>query len=362
MKGILVIRPGAIGDALLTFPVLKALRENNTGTHITLVSNALVLPLALEFGVSEQVFDFQDIQWSELFSSSGIRSSSIHDLLEQTDLAICWMRDPNGIIKHNLKMSGIEHSIIAPGRPSTGEHLHIVDYLARTIGLPDIGTQFITRNSPQLEKRPSTSVGARVDDVGLGEPLWSPVGGRYGQFIDEPTSSGDPQQATVKAYDMPTKRFVAIHPGSGAVEKCWPSFRYAEVIQRLWEQNHSVLLLAGPADTDRVHDLLQQLSSPPTPAMFKILTNAPLLNVASQLQQCMCYLGNDSGITHLAAMLGMPTIAIFGPTNPAIWRPLGPFVIVIHEATLEDVSVNCVMEAMSPSGYISHETPQNTIM
>ncbi len=147
MKGILVIRPGAIGDALLTFPVLKALREQYDGMRITLVSNTQVLPLAQAFGVAEQAFDFQDIQWSELFSSSGIRTSAMRDLLEQTELAICWMRDPDGIIEHNLKMSGIEHSIIAPGRPSTGERLHIVDYLARTIGLPNVGAQFIAPSS-----------------------------------------------------------------------------------------------------------------------------------------------------------------------------------------------------------------------
>src|SRR6266480_2913623 len=147
MNGILIIRPGAIGDALLTFPVLKALREQYNGTSITLVSNAQVLPLAQAFGVAEQAFDFQDIQWSELFSSSGIRTSSMRDLLAQTNLAICWMRDPDGIVEHNLKTSGIEHVIIAPGRPSAGEHLHIVDYLARTLKLPDVGAQFIAPSS-----------------------------------------------------------------------------------------------------------------------------------------------------------------------------------------------------------------------
>jgi heptosyltransferase-3 len=307
MKSILIIRPGAIGDALLTFPVLKALEENNTGTHITLVSNALVLPLALAFGVAEQVFDFQDIQWIELFSTTGIRTSFMRGLLEQTDLAICWMRDSDGIIAHNLKTSGVKHLIIAPGRPSEGQRVHIVDYLAHTVGLPSVEARFIAPSSFQAVNTSSKGV---------------------------------------------TNRFVAIHPGSGAVQKCWPISHFAMVIERLWEQNRPVLLLVGPADTERVDDLLQQLSSPPTPAMFKILTNAPLLKVASQLQQCMCYLGNDSGITHLAAMLGIPTIAIFGPTDPAIWRPLGPFVKVIHEATLEDVSVECVMEAISPSGYI----------
>ena len=86
--------------------------------------------------------------------------------------------------------------------------------------------------------------------------------------------------------------------------------------------------------------------SPPS-EMFKLLTHAPLLEVAHQLQQCRCYLGNNSGITHLAAMLGVPTVAIFGPTDPKIWRPVGPCVKVIHEPKLEDVTVNAVLEAFS---------------
>jgi len=302
MKSILVFRPGAIGDALLAFPVLKALREQYNGTHITLVGNAQVLPLAQAFGVAEQTFDFQDIQWSELFSSNGIRTSSLRNLLAQTDLAICWMRDPDGIIEHNLKISGVKHSIIAPGRPSAGTDLHIIDYLARTIGLPDVEEQFVAPSS------------------------WSPL------------------NPSIK--DTTANRFVAIHSGSGAVEKCWPTSRFAEVTRRIWEQNYSVLLLAGPADTERMDDLLQQLPLPPKPEMLMVLAHAPLLEVARQLRQCSCYLGNDSGITHLAAMLGVPTVAIFGPTDPKIWRPVGPFVNVIHEPRLEALSEDDVFEAI----------------
>jgi ADP-heptose:LPS heptosyltransferase len=302
MKSILVLRPGAIGDALLTFPVLKALKTQNEGTHITLASNAQVLPLAQAFGVAEETFDFQEIKWSELFSSSGIRTSFMRDLLAQTDLVICWMRDPDGIIEHNLKMSGIKHCIIAPGRPSAGEHLHIVDYLARTIGLPNVGAQFIAPSSGSLLNQ---------------------------SFIG-----------------TTTKRCIAIHPGSGAVKKCWPTSRFAEVIKRIWEKSYPVLLLAGPADTERVNDVLQHLSPTPAPGMFQLLTHAPLLEVAQHLHLCKCYLGNDSGITHLAAMLGVPTVAIFGPTDPTIWRPVGPFVKVLHEPRLENVSVDAVFVAL----------------
>jgi heptosyltransferase III len=301
MKGILIVRPGAIGDVLLTFPVLKALREQYAGAHFTLVSNAQVLPLAMEFGVAEKAFDFQDIQWSELFSTTGICTLSMRDLLEQTDLAICWLRDPDGIIEHNLKTAGVKYVVIAPGRPPEGQRIHIVNYLAHTIGLPDVMAQFSTLSSMQA---------------------FNPI-----------------------PKDL-TNRFVAIHPGSGAAQKCWPISRFAAVIRRLWQQNHSILLLSGPADAERVHDLLQQLSSPPTPEMLKMLINEPLLEVACHLQQSRCYLGNDSGITHLAAMLGVPTIAIFGPTDPTVWRPMGPSVKVLQGHTLEDVSVDAVMGAI----------------
>jgi heptosyltransferase-3 len=338
MNNILVIRPGAIGDTLLTFPVLKALRNQYNDARITLVSNAQVLPLAQAFGVAEETFDFQDIQWSELFSSNGIRTSSLNHFLAQIDLAICWMRDPNGILAHNLKTSGVKHIIIAPGRPFTDGHLHIVDYLAQTIGLPDVEVRFSAR-----QESLSTSIRTRVDEGSLGGPLWSPIGGAYGRFIDDAMTSSDQLLPVIKTHDMISKLFIAIHPGSGAAQKCWPTSRFAEVIKRLWEQKLPVLLLEGPADSDRMYDLLQQLPLPPTPEMFKMLTNAPLLKVAQHLQQSSCYLGNDSGITHLAAMLGVPTIAIFGPTDPKIWRPIGPFVKVLQAYRLGDVTVDEVM-------------------
>lgn len=298
---ILVIRPGAIGDVLLTFPILKLLREHYTNTHITLVSNAQVLPLALAFGVSEEAFDFQDIQWSELFAANGICTPTMRELTGQTDLAICWLRDPDGIIEYNLRAAGVKRLIIAPGRPPEGERIHIVDYLAHTVGLQNVGAPFIS---------PST--------LGLINP----------------------------DFKETFKQYIAIHPGSGGEKKCWPISSFAALIKRLWQQNHPVLLLEGSVDTERVCDLLQFLSPPPIPKMLKILTNAPLLEVARHLRQCKLYLGNDSGITHLAAMLGVPTIAIFGPSDPAVWRPVGVSIKVLYEHALENVSVDVVMEAI----------------
>src|SRR5205085_4463910 len=132
---ILVIRPGAIGDALVTFPVLQALRTRYSSPYITFVSNASVLPLAKASGVVDEVSDYEDMLWSELFSARGIHTPMLKSRLQRVDMAICWLHDVEGMVEHNLRAVGIGQIVIAPGRPLEGERVHVVDYLAKTVGV-----------------------------------------------------------------------------------------------------------------------------------------------------------------------------------------------------------------------------------
>jgi ADP-heptose:LPS heptosyltransferase len=77
------------------------------------------------------------------------------------------------------------------------------------------------------------------------------------------------------------------------------------------------------------------------------MTDAPLLAVATRLKNCSAYLGNDSGITHLAAMLGVPTLALFGPSNPNVWRPVGTHVQVLYNSKLESIRVETVLDILT---------------
>ncbi len=292
---ILILRPGAIGDTLLTFPILRALKARSEQTHITFVSNPLVLPLASSFGLADAVFDYGALEWSELFSQSGIRSPFMQNILHHTNRAICWIRDPDKIVQHNLHSVGIQDVTVAPGRPLEGSNMHIVTYLAHTIGI----------TLTERERSHTFSSGPHNNAQG-----------------------------------------VALHPGSGGASKCWPVEHFAQVIKALWQQNIPVLLLAGPADTERLVTLLQLIGNPPMPSLLKPLVNAPLIEIASHLQHCKAYLGNDSGITHLAAMLGIPTVVLFGPTNPNIWKPIGPDVCVLYEPDLKHVSVKVVLHTI----------------
>ena len=304
MQNILVIRPGAIGDTLLTLPVIQGIREQYAPNHITWVGNAAVLPLARASGIVDEVYDYQEACWSHLFlteSSGHSRDVRLDVILKRTQLAICWLRDPDGIVERNLRASGIQQVRIAPGRPDPAKATHITTYLAETIGL--------TWQKP-------------LQEISLPLP----------------------------GMTQPEKRTgpIALHPGSGGTRKCWPLERFVEVIDRLWQEKREVLVLAGPAEQERLVLLRRLLYAHAQPGLCEYLVDAPLLSIAERLQHCQCYIGNDSGLTHLAAMLGLPTLALFGPSDPITWHPPGPSVTVLHAQALEELDVETVIAMLAP--------------
>ncbi len=105
--------------------------------------------------------------------------------------------------------------------------------------------------------------------------------------------------------------FAVIHPFSGSPRKNWPLVRFRELARKL-ERRMPVRWCAGPED-------------PPLDGAVRI---DDLYNLACWLAKARLYIGNDSGITHLAAAVGTPVLALFGPTNPEIWAPRGPHVRV----------------------------------
>ncbi len=111
---------------------------------------------------------------------------------------------------------------------------------------------------------------------------------------------------------------VVIAPGSGGAAKNWPMGNFEWVARQLQSEGHHVSWCGGPAESEW-----------PLPAPQ--LPETPLALLAPRLARSRLFIGNDSGITHLAAVAGCPTVAIFGPTSPAVWRPMGPKVAVLHE-------------------------------
>jgi len=131
----------------------------------------------------------------------------------------------------------------------------------------------------------------------------------------------------------PTERagFVAIHPFSGSAKKNWPLDRFRELARRL---DAPVRWCAGPAEPLEGAERFDSL-----------------YDLACWLRSASLYIGNDSGITHLAAAVGTPVVALFGPTDPAIWAPRGDRVSVVATARPgEAIEAIALTEVVSAAG------------
>ncbi len=116
-----------------------------------------------------------------------------------------------------------------------------------------------------------------------------------------------------------------LHPGSGSPRKNWPLDRFAAVAEALMRDGMRVAWCVGPAE-----------ESLAAPAIGERLPPLSLMALAESIAGAALFIGNDSGITHLAAALGRPTVAVFGPTNPRVWAPRGPHVRVAHDPRWPD--------------------------
>lgn len=262
MTRILVVRAGALGDTLLTLPALRALRRWSPTSHLTVAGSPDTVAL-----LGDVVDRCLSVDTPALAGLVGGRPTvAALDLVGAHDLIVVWSsRAPHPA----FRQSGVR---IIQATPYPPPGMHAAAWLARTLGLP-------------LEP--------------LSQPLPLPTSAK-------PAIGGVPP------------RPVVLHPGAGARWKRWPAAHFAALADALWERGHGVTLLAGPADEEAIAEVRARLAHP-VPTLHRL----PLCTVATVLARAAAYVGNDSGISHLAALAGAPTIALFGPTDPANWAPLG---------------------------------------
>lgn len=132
-------------------------------------------------------------------------------------------------------------------------------------------------------------------------------------------------QLTLRASEQwasERRRFAAVHPFSGGARKNWPLERF-----RALKLDLPIEFTAGPEE------------KLPEARRFEDLSE-----LAAWLASAAVYIGNDSGISHLAAAVGTPTLALFGPTRPEVWAPRGSIVKVLRD--MEAIEVDVVEQAV----------------
>jgi heptosyltransferase III len=297
---ILVIRGGALGDGLLTLPALATLRTRWPAAAITLIGPRTLLPFARAAGFVDTVLPIEEEAGLALMREGGVVPP-----WADADLAIVWLQQWEEVAAQ-LRRWRCSRVVAGPSLPPPTETLHVADHLYRMLGSVDIG--------------PSR----------MAFPLVVP---------DWATEAGNEWWRSHRSAQRLT---VAVHVGSGGRRKCWPADRYAELAQRLLRSGCGILICLGPAEMAAAA-AWQQFAA--EYANVALAGNLDLMTLAGLLRHCAGFVGNDAGVTHLAAALGVPTVAIFGPTDPMRWAPIGRWVRVLRDpawlavpATSDDVS------------------------
>jgi heptosyltransferase-2 len=121
----------------------------------------------------------------------------------------------------------------------------------------------------------------------------------------------------------PSRPVVALAPGAVGPAKRWPAAAYAALSQRLLAEGLAVWVLGGPAETAMAQEIVGNTEA-------RDLTGHDLRDAILALASAAAAVSNDSGLLHVAAALGTPTVAIFGPTSPWLWAPLNPLAAIVQ--------------------------------
>lgn len=289
----LVIRGGAIGDFILTLPVLSALRGVFPDTHLEVLGYPRVAQLAVAGGLAEAVTSIESRALAGYFSRTGPTDKSFEDYFASFSVIFSYLYDPDEFFQKNVLNATKAQFFKGPHRPSETENLHAAQALLKPLERLAI---FDPDPAPRLSLAP-------VQCSLFGEGRW-----------------------------------LAMHPGSGSEAKNWPERNWASLIATLLQEtNFNLLLVGGEAEGNRLARLSQTMEG----SRIRLARNLPLTELATWLRCCEAFIGHDSGITHLAAALSMKTLALWGATNFEVWRPLGERTSVLkHPAGLESLAVD----------------------
>jgi heptosyltransferase-3 len=262
----LLIRPGAIGDCLCSLPVLYLLQGDETEVW----TNGAVVPLVQHATRCRSLA-------STGFSLLGIPSTDpppdLLNTLRSFDEILSWSGHNQPLLVERAQHFGLPIHFFPP-LPDAQGGIHVADFLIAQ-----------TTSWHGLQSEPED---------------WQQPGGR--RFLLRL-----PEESVAMAA---TKPIVVLHPFSGSPTKNWPLDHFRKLAQQL-ASHCQVQWCAGPED--------------PLPADLRphAWQFEELSTLAAHLRHAALYVGNDSGITHLAAELGVPVLAIFGPMDPRVWAPRG---------------------------------------
>jgi ADP-heptose:LPS heptosyltransferase len=280
----LVAHAGALGDFITSLPAIDAWRLLHPDQPLVLLGKPAYAALAASPGFDE-VWDIERSRFAPLFGGVNAISEGLHPLLRDISSAFLFAGAASPLVA-TLQRAGVKEIVRQDPFPSS--RIPIVDY--------------------HLSLFPSKIVSSmsRVPRIACPSMAASAL------------------------------RFVAVHPGSGSRQKNWPLDQFMALARALEKRGQAIAWVLGPSE--------QELT---LPAAALVWRDSNLPTLAARLARCRCYIGNDSGVTHLAAAVGCPTIALFGVSDAEVWAPQGIQVRILKADTgnIASIAVEDVLQA-----------------
>ncbi len=317
---ILIVRLGSMGDILHSLPAVAALRRALPQAHLGWV-------------VEER--------WAELLCSrpelrGGPRSAAkpLVDVLHTVDTH-AWRRRP--FARPTLaQLAAVRAAMHA-------EHYQLVIDLqsavksavvARAAGAPVRLGFARPREAPAAllytRRIPARGKHIAEQNLSLAEAALRLAGAEVGEAaLQFPLPRDEQHEDWAEAQRRRAGAFVLINPGAGWGAKCWPAERFGEVARALQRHGLTAIVNHGPGEADLANDVVQAAGGVAEALACGV---GELIALTRRARLCV---GGDTGPTHLAGALGVPLVAIYGPTNPARNGPLGSRAIVLrHESSV----------------------------
>jgi len=285
MAHALFIHGGALGDFLLALRLLPALRGAGTN-GITVFARSSVLPLARWSG-AEQTFDLDTCGLHALFGPSPRVPPPLQPIFARADLALNMLGEN---LSPALRAVGVARVVEVDPRPRPDWPAHITEQWRADLRAAGLGADAAPPSLivPDVHRRDARS---RLESCGL----------------------------------RSNRPLALLHPGAGALKKCWPLPSFLDLAERLKHGGAQIVFVLGPVE----RELLGSQDRARLAAAAPVLQDLSVESLAGAITHAGLVVANDSGVAHLAAALGVATLAIFGPTCPILWRPLGDRVSVV---------------------------------
>jgi len=301
ISSILLIKPRAIGDVLLSTPVIRNLKEYVPDAPIDFLTEQFAADVLIGNRHVREVITFNKKNDSTLSVIQKVRE-------KRYDVVIDLFGNPRTALI--TRFSGAPHRIGFPFRgrayaynhhvTARGGEVHNVDFnldVLRHFGIP------INNSDPEF-----------------------PISNVHREFVN----------TWLADKGISGKTFIGINPSGGWYTKKWHLESYAQLADRIAAtKEHTILLFWGPGEKEEVKKVQSMMQSESV-----VLPKTSLKEMGAFLERCLCVISNDSGPMHIAASLGVPTLGIFGPTNPHLQGPYGERNLWVRNETLDCLECN----------------------